>query len=171
MTGGNDGFDGVRALEGERDHDLVGKPAFLDLAQPVGRDDFVTGLGDGGEVPEFLVVQRVGVFAALEEDALHRGEVVLQAVVDAGQQARTQGDLEHPSFELDLVAAPEAAGALEHLYGGVLPVDLDDFGHHLDAGQVDVADFILRHRSVHQYGHKVRDDTRNNTCSFHSIYL
>ncbi len=162
-----DGFDGVIALESERDHDLVGQPAFLDLAQPVGRDDLVAGFRDGREIPKFFTVQGVGVLAALQEDVLHGGEVVLQAVIDAGQQAGTQGDLQHPAFELHLVAALEAAGAFEHLHGGVFPVHLDYLGHHLDAAQVDVADLVLGHRSVHQDGHQVRDDPRNNTCSFH----
>ena len=51
LPGGFDGFDGIFSLEGERNHDLMGQPAFLDFAEPVGGDDLVARLGDRGEVP------------------------------------------------------------------------------------------------------------------------
>ena len=145
----------------------MGQPAFLDLAEPVGGDDLVTGSGKGLEVPQFLPVERVGIFAALEEDVLHGREVVLQTVIYTGKQAGAEGRLQHPAFEFDLVAVPESAGALEDLDGGEAAVDLDDFRHHLHPGEVDEADFILGDRPVHRDGDQVRDDARYDSCCFH----
>ena len=83
LSGFYDGFDGIFTLEGERYHDFVGKPAFLDFSEPVGGDDLVAGLCDGDKVPCLFVIQWVSVFPSLEEDLLHGREVVLEAVVDA----------------------------------------------------------------------------------------
>ena len=166
-----DGFDGVFSLEGERHHDFVGQPAFLYLSQPVGRHYAVSGLGKGSEVPFLLPVQRVRVFTSLEKDVLHGGQVVLQAVINAGQQAGTQLDFQHAAFELHRVSSLEAAGALEHLDGGVVSVYLDDLCHHLDPLEVYVADFILRNRSVHLHGDQVTHNTGYNTFSLHILFL
>ena len=67
LAGLGDLLHGVLTLEGERNHDLVRQPAFLHLSEPVGGDNLVTFLGDRGEVPHLLVVQRVGVLSSLEE--------------------------------------------------------------------------------------------------------
>ena len=76
-------FHGELALECEWNHDLVREPSFLDFSEPVSSDYLVTWLSDRGEVPEFLVVKRVGVLSSLEEYACHSGQVVLQTVVAA----------------------------------------------------------------------------------------
>ena len=51
LSGFYDGFDSIFTLEGERYHDLVGEPAFLDFSEPVGGDDLVARLCDGNEFP------------------------------------------------------------------------------------------------------------------------
>ena len=75
------------------------QPAFLDLSEPVGGNDLVACLGDWREVPEFVVVQRHSVFASLEEHTFHGGEVVLETVIDAGHEARSECYLEHPALK------------------------------------------------------------------------
>ncbi len=145
----------------------MGQPAFLHFSQPVGGDDLVTHLGDGGEAPQLFAVQGVCVFAALQEYFFHGGQVVLQAVVYAGKQAGAQLDLQHASFKLDGVSVFEAAGALEHLHGSGVSVYLDDLCHHLYSLEVDVADLILGDGPVYLYGNQVGDDTRHYTFCFH----
>ena len=139
VAGGDDPFDLELSLEGEGNHDLVGQPAFFHLPEPVPGDHRVALGRYRGELPDLVVVERVGVLAPLEEHALHRGEVVLQAVVHAGQQAGAEGDLKHLAEELDLIPVLEAPGALEHLHGGLVAVDLDDLGQQWGAPQSDVA--------------------------------
>ena len=97
-------LDRIFALEGERNHYLVVQPAFLDVAEPVCCDHLVAGLCQRGEFPELFVVEGVGVFPSLEEDACHCGEVILQSVVAAGKQTRTKGHLKHLVLELDAVS-------------------------------------------------------------------
>ena len=171
LSGGCDGLDGEFALEGEGDHDFVGQPAFLDFAQPVCGHDLVAGGGDGREVPELGVVQRVGVFAALEEDILHGGEVVQEAVIDAGQQAGSQGSLQHPALELDFVAVLQAARAFEYLHRCVLARHLDDLRHEGGVFQGDVADLVFGNRAVHTDGHEVGNDSGYDTSGFHISFI
>ena len=168
---GRDALDFVFTLEREGDHDFVREPAFLDFAQPVGGVHRVAGLGNRGEMPDLVVVQRCGIFAAFEEYVLHRGEVVLQTVVAAGEQARSELDLEHVALEFDLVALAQAAGALINLHEGVPARHLDDLGHHFRAAQVDVADLVLRHVAFETHRHQVGDDSGNYTCSFHYLFF
>ena len=75
------------------------QPAFLDLSEPVCGNDLVTRLGNRGEVPESVVVQRLGIFTSLEEHAFHCGKVVLETVINAGHQARSECHLEHPALK------------------------------------------------------------------------
>ena len=165
------GFHGVAVLERERNHNLVRQPAFLYLAEPVGGVNGVARLREGREVPDLVVVERGGVFAAFEEDVFHRGKVVLQAVVTAGKQARAQLNLEHMAFELHFVALAQVAGAFVHLHERVFARHLDDLGHQFRTGQVDVADFVLRHVAFETHRHQVGDDTGNYTCCFHYLYF
>ena len=53
LSGLDYGFDGIFTLEGERYHDLVGEPAFLDFSEPVGGDDLVARLCDVGRPPSW----------------------------------------------------------------------------------------------------------------------
>ena len=50
-----------------------------------------------------------------------------------------------------------------------LSVYLDDLGHKLGVSDSDVADLILRHRTVCKHCNEVGNDARNFTCSFHII--
>ena len=163
----DDGFDGIFALEGKRNHDFVREPALLDLAEPVGRHHLVAHFGDGGEVPDLAVVQGRGVFAAAEEDVFHRLEVVLQTVVVAREQARAEGNLQHMAVKLDGIALLQSAGAFVNLDKRILARDLDDLGHQPGAAEVDVADLVLRHVAVDSDGHEVGNDAGYNTCAFH----
>ena len=166
-SGGDDLLDSEISLEGERNHDLVGKPSFLDLSEPVGRLDLVTWLGYGGELPKFPVIQGIGVLSSLEEHALHGRKVVLESVVHAGKQAGTKGDLEHPAFEFHGIPVLETACALEHLDRGPVAVHLDDFGKEWRSVKGDVAEFVFSHRAVHLNGHQVGDDSDYFSFSLH----
>ena len=145
----------------------MGQPAFLDLTEPVSCDHLVAGLGLGGEIPQLSVVERIGVFTSLQEHSVHRGQVVLQAVVNAGQQSGTQGDLQHPAFEFDGVSVLQAPGALEYLDGSLVPRHLYDLGEEGSAVQGDVAEFILRHRPVDLNCHQVGDNPDYFSFSLH----
>ena len=162
-------LDGVFSLEGEGDHNFVGQPAFLHFAQPTCGLHLVAHLCLGSEIPEFVVVQRSGVLASLEEDVLHGGEVVLQSIVGTGQKTGAELDLEHLAEELHGISAPEAAGALKHLHGRFVAADLDDFGKELRALEVDVAEFVFRHRTVHLHSHQVGHNARYFTCCTHYL--
>ena len=162
-----DGFYGEGALEAEGDHDLVGQPAFLYLAKPVGRNHGVSGLCDRGELPKFLTVKGIRVFSSFQEYTGHGSEVVLKTVVGAGEKAGAKGDLQHPALEFNLIAAFHSAGALEHLHGCQVSVNLDNLCHQFHSFGGDVADFVLGNRAVYLYGNKVGDDSLYNTFSFH----
>ena len=101
------------------------------------------------------MIERLCVFAPLEEDSRHRGEVVLESVVAARKQARAQCDLKHLVLENYLVPVFQATGALENLHSRIGAVHLDDLRHKMRSIKVDVADFVLRHRSVHCDSDKV----------------
>ena len=147
----------------------MGQPSFLHFAQPVGGNHFVARLRDGSEIPKFLVVERIGVFASFEEYSGHGGEVVLQTVVDAAEKPRAEGGLEHPAEELDLIASAQSAGALEYLYRGFVAIHLDYLGKKIGAPEFDVAEFILRHGAVHLHGHKVGNYACNLSSCFHIL--
>ena len=85
----NDFLYFVLAFIGEWDHDLVGEPSFFDLSEPVSGDDLVTFRDEGSEIPEFLMIQRIGVLTSFQEHRLHCGQVVLQPVIHAGEQSGT----------------------------------------------------------------------------------
>ena len=59
------------------------EPSFLDFSEPVCSDNFIADLGKRCEVPDLLMIERVGVFSFLEEYARHCGEVILKTVVAA----------------------------------------------------------------------------------------
>ena len=162
-----DGLHRIAAFEGKRNHDFVWQPAFFYFTQPVCGLYFVTGFGDRGERPQFLVIQGSGVFAALEEHIFHGGQVVLQAIINTGEQAGAQLHFQHAALEFYGVAALEAAGALEHLHGSILSVHLDDLCHHLDALRSDEADLIFCNGTVNFHRNKVTYDTGYNSFCFH----
>ena len=169
LTGSGHALDGIKPFERERNHDFVRQPALFDLAQPSCSLDLVAGLCDGGEIPELVVVKRCGVLAALEEYIFHGGQVVLQAVVAAHQQAGAQNRLQHMAVKLYLVTLAQAAGTLVNLGEGILAVHLDYLGHELDAVKIDVTDFVLCHMTIELDGHQVGDNTRYNTGCFHIV--
>ena len=169
LSSGDHILHGVCPFEVERHHDFVGQPAFLDFAQPVGGNHLVARLGDRREVPKFLFVEGLGVFTAFQKHAFHGGEVVLQAVEVARKQTRSQGHLKHVALEFHFVANLQAAGALKHLHGGLVPVHFDDLCHQLDAVEVDEADLILCHRAVHLHSDEVCNDSCNFSCCFHML--
>ena len=166
-----DALNGEFTLEREGNHDFVGKPSFLDLSKPVCGNHLVAGLCDRSEIPKFGVVEGVCVFTSLEEYLLHGCKVVLKAVVNAGEKSRAKCGLEHPAFKFHGISAAEASGALKHLHGGILAVYLDNFGHHLHALKVDVANLVFCYRPVHLYGNEVGDDTGYCSFSFHIFTL
>ena len=170
LARGSDFLDGILALEREGNHDLVGKPAFGHFAEPVGGRHLVTCLGYGREVPELLVVEGVGVFASFEEYSLHRGEVVLESVVDARQKARAERGLEHLSQEFHLVAVLQPSGALEHLHRRPVSVHLDDLCEELRASEVYHAEFVFGDRSVQRHGHEVGHYACYLSCSIHIMF-
>ena len=169
MSGFGHRLHGVSALEVERHHDFVGQPAFLDFAQPISGNHLVASLGKWREVPKFLFVQGLGVFTAFQKHVRHGGEIVLQAVEVARKQTGAQGHFKHIALEFHLVADLEAARALKHLHGGLVPVHLDDLRHQLGTRQVDEADFILCHRAVHLHSDEVCNDSCNFSCCIHNL--
>ena len=106
------------------------------------------------------MIQRVGVLSSLEEHRLHRGQIVLETVIDAGEKTRAEGHLKHPAFELHRVSVFQSTGAFEHLDRGLVTAYLDDLGQEGSTRKGDVAELVLRHRSVHLNRHKVG----NNSC-------
>ena len=83
----------IRTLKLERHHDAVRLRVLFHLAEPRAGLDGVAGLSQRLEVPQPVVVERVGVFAAFEEDAVHLVQIVLQPVVVAREHARPERHL------------------------------------------------------------------------------
>ncbi len=135
------------------------QPTFLHLSEPVSSNYFVSFFGDRSEVPEFSVIQWGGIFSSFEEHTFHRCQIVLETVIDAGKKARAEGHLKHPAFELHRVSVFQSTGAFEHLDRGLVTVHLDDLGQEGSTRKGDVAELILRHRSVHLNRHKVGNNS------------
>ena len=117
------------------------------------------------------MVERVGIFPSLQEDSLHRGQIVLETIVNAGEKTRPQGDFEHPAQEFHLVSVLQSACAFEHLDGSPVSVHLDDLCEKRSPAKGDVAEFVLRDRPVDLDRHEVRDNTGNCTFGFHIMLL
>ena len=79
----NHGLDSIFSFECERHHDFVRQPPFFHFSQPVCGDNFVARVGERGEIPELLVIERVGIFSSLQEYALHCLQIVLEPVIHA----------------------------------------------------------------------------------------
>ena len=86
-------FHLICTLKLERHHDAVRLRVLFHLAEPRAGLDRVAGLSQRLEVPQPVVVERVGVFAAFEEDAVHLVQIVLQPVVVAREHARPERHL------------------------------------------------------------------------------
>ena len=134
-------------------------PHLLHLTEPRTCAHCVTRFGQRFELPEFVVVDRVGSCTALDEQTVHLLEVVLQTVVATREDTRRKCCLEHVSLELHGVANLQTACAIEHLNVGSIANNFDDLGHQLNIAQIYVADFVLRNGAVGLHHHKVRDDT------------
>jgi len=150
FAGGGDRFERPFVLPGERNHDVMGDHAFRHRADAVAGPDLVARLGDRGERPLEIAVERAQVNAALEEKAGFLGQErqrVLQPVVNLGQEAGPEFDREQFPGEFDLVADLEAVGALEDLEVGAVAAHADDFALELDV--VGVADAGERHFILH----------------------
>ena len=165
----NDALDRIIAGHRERHHDLVAHPLLLDLAQPRCGRDLVARLRQRGELPFGREIDRVGDRTARDEQAVHLFEVVLQTVVVARQEARSERHFEHMPLELDPVADLQPPGAVKNLDIGAVAYDLDDLGHHFGIPRIHVADFVLAHGSVGLDDHDIGDDTIYTSCSFHEL--
>ena len=102
-----------------------------------------------------------------DEETIHLFEVVLQSVVVARQQTRSQRRFEHVAFEFDPVADFQTARAVVNLHIGVVADDFDDLGHHFGIARPHVTDLVLGHRPVRLDDDDVGDDTVYTSCSFH----
>ena len=162
-------LDGGETLHLEGHHNLEQLVILLHLTQPVAFLHAVTWLGDGHELPLAVGVQRLGILAALEEDALHLVQVILQSVVVLAEHTGAQLDFQHVSGELRHGTHLQATGALKHLHEGILPCDLDDLRHQSVASCLYVAYLSLHHGSVHADGDHVGDYTTYSSFS-HCMY-
>ena len=144
-------------------------PLLLDLAQPRCGRDLVARLRQRGELPLGREIDRFGDRTARDEQAVHLFEVVLQTVVVARQEARSERHFEHMPLELDPVADLQPPGAVKNLDIGAVAYDLDDLGHHFGIPRIHVTDFVLAHGSVGLDDHDIGDDTIYTSCSFHEL--
>ena len=163
----SDALDRIAARHREGNHDLVGNPLLLHLAQPRSGRDLVARLGQRRELPRLIEIDRVGDRTAFDEETIHLFEVVLQSVVVARQQTRSQRRFEHVAFEFDPVADFQTARAVVNLHVGVVADDFDDLGHHFGIARPHVTDLVLGHRPVRLDDDDVGDDTVYTSCSFH----
>ena len=81
----------------------------------------------------------------------------MQPIVVLGEHPWAERHLEHVPLEADFVPDAHATRRFEDLGVGVLALYLDDLAHEVYACDGDVADLILRHRTVGLYGHEVTD--------------
>ena len=117
------------------------------------------------------MVERVGISASLQEHRLHRGQVVLETVINAGEKSRAQGDFQHPAQEFHLVSVLQSAGAFEHLDRSFVSVHLDHLCKEGSPVKGDVAEFVLRYRTVDEDRHKVGNNSGNCTFGFHIVVI
>ncbi len=155
----HDALDRIVIGHREGNHDLVGYPLLLHLAQPRCGRHLVARLRERLEGPLALEVDGLGDRTARDEQTVHLLQVVLQTVVVARKQTGGQRGLQHVVFELHLVADLQSAGAVENLDVGVVAHDLDDLGHHSGLTAIHEADLVLCDRSVDLYDHDIGDDT------------
>ncbi len=68
------------------------------------------------------------------------------------------------SRKLYRIADFQSACRLEHLHIHVLANHFDDLRHQARFTHADIADFVLRYRSINHHRYEVRDDTFYFSC-------
>ena len=167
FTGCGDGFHGVCTFKNERHHDLVRLVVFIHFTQPSGGFYLIAHFGDRCKRPFLLLVKREVVLTTFEEHAGEFVQVILQTVVVTAEQTRAERHLQHVSRELHVVAHFEATCGFEDLSINVGANDLDDLCHQFSLAHVDVANFVLRNRTIDCDGHQVG----NNSFYFSSSHI
>ena len=161
LTGFCDRLHGVCTFENERYHDLVRLVVLIHFSEPSGSLYLVAHFGDGFEGPFLVLIEREIVLTTFEEHTGEFVQVVLQTVVVTAEQTRAERHLKHVSRELHFVAHFEATSGFEHLRIYVGANDFDDFRHQFGLAHVDVANFVLRNRSIDSDGYQVGNNSFN----------
>ena len=167
FTGCGDGLHGVCTFKDERHHDLVRLVVFIHFTQPSGSLNLIAHFGDRGKRPFLLLVKREVVLTTFEEHACEFVQVVLQTVVVTAEQTRAERHFKHVTGELHFITHFEATCGFEHLRIYVGANDLDDLCHQFGLAHVDVANFVLRNRTIYCDGHQVG----NNSFNFSSCHI
>ena len=167
LTGCGDGLHGVGTFENERHHDLVRLVVLIHFAKPCSGFYLIAHFGDRRKRPFLLLVEREVILTTFEEHSGEFVQVVLQTVVVTAEQTRAERYLQHVSRELHFVAHFEATRGLEHLRINVGADDLDDLRHQFGLADVDVANFVLRNRTIDSDGYQVG----NNSFNFSSSHI
>ena len=154
----------------ERHHNLVRLVVLIYLSKPRSSFYSVSHFGNRLERPFLLRVEREVILTSLEEHACQFVQIVLQTVIVTAEQTGTERYLEHVACELHFVAHFEATRGLEDLCIYVSANDLDDLRHQLYIAYVDVANFVLRNRTIHSDGHQVGNNSFNFSSSHKVIY-
>ena len=72
------------------------------------------------------MVERRCVLSPLQKYVFHSRQVVLETIINTGEQSRSEGNLEHFAFEFHQVTVFQASGTLKYLNRNVLAFYLDD---------------------------------------------
>ena len=166
-----DALQSIQPLEGKGYHDLNRLEVLYDFPEVITCSDTLAFACQRLEVPTFLLIQRISIRATAEEHPVHLIQVVLQAIVVLREHSGAECDLQHMPFEGDRITDTHATSRLKDLRVGILPIYLNDFTHQGYSCDGDVADFILRHRTIGFDGDEVTDDTLYDTFCCHYIVL
>ena len=145
---------------------------FLYLAQPSTCLHLVAYFYNWFKVPKAFAVKCVSILTALQENAVHLVEVVLQTIIVMAEHAWTKLDFEHMACEFCFGTNFQSACALKDLHIYVLFYDLDDLCHQTVATCGDVAYLALDHRSIHlECDHIGNYATNNSFCHIYLVFL
>ena len=167
LTCFGDGLHGISAFKDERHHDLVRLMVLIHLTKPSSGLYLIAHFGNRGERPFLLLVEREVILTTLEEHTCQFIKVVLQTVVVTAEQTGTECHLKHVTCELHFVAHFQTTSGLEYLRIYIDADDFDDFRHQFGLANIDVANFVLRNRTIDCDGHQVG----NNSFNFSSCHI
>ena len=138
--------------------------SFRNPADLVGGGKFVADFGGRCELPGGVVIQRIHVESAFQEEAGFLGKFlqrVLESVVDLCEQAGTQFHAQKRIGEFNAVAHFESGGAFEDLEVGAGAAHPDDFAFESAVADKHIGDFVLCDAGVELNGQKVAVDADN----------
>ena len=164
-----DGLHGTYAFLPERNHDFQRLEVFIHLPQPCSGFHLVAHLCQRHKMPFAFLIQRIRILSALQENAIHFIEVVLQTVIVFRKHTGTQCHFEHVSGKLSFGSHLQSTGAFKHLYIDLSAYHFNNLRHQSVSAGRDITNLVLCHGAVNYEGHHIGYYATNSSFCCHII--